>query len=178
MSTLLRCVRNPANSLGLHVGVHTLYSHPSCCGFKHPENGVEVKAGSKPEAETEPSTRAVECRTTREAERAQDGKRRRHWVHRSVLSLLLWSEWNRFLRKSKHSVLPTAERHDFLREPIRRTFVDFRDVIRFDDRQCTWDWDFHCTIMYRGRLRSRTFFSYIFFLLWNKSTVVVYVYKN
>jgi len=177
MSTLLRCVRNPANSLGLHV-VHTLYSHPSCCGFKHPENGVEVKAGPKPEAETEPSTRAVECRTTREAERVQDGKRRRHWVHRSVLSLLLWSEWNRFLRKSKHSVLPTAERHDFLREPIRRTFVDFRDVIRFDDRQCTWDWDFHCTIMYRGRLRSRTFFSYIFFLLWNKSTVVVYVYKN
>lgn len=152
-----------------HVA-HTLYSHPPCCGFKHPENGVEAKAGPKPEAETETSIRTVECRTTWEAERMQGGKRRRHRVHRSVLSLLLWSEWNRFLRKSKHSV-PTAEHHDFLREPIRRTFVDFRDVTRSDDRQCTWDWDFHYTIMYCRRLRFRIFL--LVFFPYKKYTTIV-----
>ncbi|XP_025073528.1 uncharacterized protein LOC112552194 [Pogonomyrmex barbatus] len=88
---MLRCVGNPANPLG-HVA-HTLYSRPSCW-FKHPENDVETKAGPKPEAETETSTRAIECRTRRESQggRVQGGKRRQHRVHRSVLSLPLWSE--------------------------------------------------------------------------------------
>lgn len=105
-STVLRCVRNPANPSGMRHIPSFLTRH---VGSNIPRTAsVEAKAGPKPEVETETSTRAKGCCARREGRRLRGGKRptRGYRVHRSVLNFPLWSEWNRFLRKSKHFVHP------------------------------------------------------------------------
>lgn len=139
-STVLRCVRNPANPSGMRHTPSFLTRH---VGSNIPRTAsVEAKAGPKPEVETETNTRAKGCCARREG-------RRLRWKEadavsgasfRVELSSMVWVK--SFPAEEQALRAPTTEHRDFLREPIRRTFDDFRDVTHSDDRQCrTCDWD-------------------------------------
>lgn len=130
LNRVLRCVRN------LTPRAHTLFSRPPRRGSNIPENGVGrgwrrgvTEAGTRSGNRDEYKEGTEGCCATRVSEGGEREGGREGWGWKETTTapecivpcwtFPLRAEWNRFLRKSKHSVLPTAEHCDFLREPIR-----------------------------------------------------------
>lgn len=131
LNRVLRCVRNLANPSG--CGAHPLFS-PAAPRFKHPREGMGWPTKQRPEAETEMSTR----KERKDAARREGRVERETTASECIVpcwTFPLLAEWNRFLRKSKHSVPPPNIAISSASQ-FARTFVDFQDAMRRDDRRC------------------------------------------